>query len=182
MTDAILDLVGAIFLFFGAVLSLGAAVGLLRFPDVVTRMHAGAKPQTLGLLFLVVGATVSIREVPAITMAVLIIAFQFLTIPVSTHMVARTAYRTGLVAKDSLVIDELTDQVQQTHRPVPRPATPRPKPKPDPTQREAEAAELSHQARAATGAEPTVHPPEAVTEPTPSSGHNCVGEDSEPQG
>lgn len=130
MIGAILDLVGAIFLFLGAVLSLGAAVGLLRFPDVVTRMHAGAKPQTLGLLFLVVGATVSIREVAAITMAVLIIAFQFLTIPVSTHMVARTAYRTGLVAKDSLVIDELADQVQQTHRPVPRPVGARPKPRP----------------------------------------------------
>ncbi|MGJ3509893.1 monovalent cation/H(+) antiporter subunit G [Enemella sp. A6] len=141
MTGEILDLIGAIFLFLGSVLSLGAAVGLLRFPDVVTRMHAGAKPQTLGLLFLVVGATLSIREVPAVTMGILIIAFQFLTVPVSTHMVARTAYRAGLVAKDSLVIDELADQVQQTQRPVPRPAGPKPKAKPDPTARQVDPAD-----------------------------------------
>lgn len=132
MWDAIGNLLGALFLLAGSVLSLGAAVGLLRFPDVVTRMHAGAKPQSLGLLFLVAGAAITIREPAVITMGILIIAFQFLTIPVSTHMVARTAYRTGLVAKDALVLDELGDQVELSLRSIPRPSAPRPKGKSTP--------------------------------------------------
>ena len=58
--SAVLDIVGAIFLLLGAMLCFAASVGLVRFPDVLTRMHAATKPQTLGLLFVVIGVALSL--------------------------------------------------------------------------------------------------------------------------
>lgn len=43
--DAVIDAVTAVFLVVGALMSLGAAIGLLRFPDLMSRMHAATKPQ-----------------------------------------------------------------------------------------------------------------------------------------
>lgn len=113
-------LIGAILLLLGAFLSLAAAIGLLRFPDVVSRMHAAAKPQTLGMLFLVSGAWLSVLDLRALGLAVLVVAFQFFTIPVSTHMMARAAYRAGLVPPETLVTDELAEDTRrEASRPKP---------------------------------------------------------------
>jgi multicomponent Na+:H+ antiporter subunit G len=49
--DDILTLLAGICLLLGAFLCFAAGVGLLRFPDVPTRLHAATKPQILGLLF-----------------------------------------------------------------------------------------------------------------------------------
>lgn len=113
-------LIGAILLLLGAFLSLAAAIGLLRFPDVVSRMHAAAKPQTLGMLFLVSGAWLSVLDLRALGLVVLVVAFQFFTIPVSTHMMARAAYRAGLVPPETLVTDELAEDTRrEASRPKP---------------------------------------------------------------
>ena len=50
--DAVIDAVSAVFMVVGALMSLGAAIGLLRFPDLMSRMHAATKPQVLGLFLL----------------------------------------------------------------------------------------------------------------------------------
>lgn len=108
----VLDVVGGLFLLLGAFLCLAAAIGLLRFPDVLTRMHAGAKPQTLGLLLILAGVGVSLRE-PAIFGVLLLIAvLQLLTAPVSAHMVGRTAFRTGALRDDIMDTDELGDDLK----------------------------------------------------------------------
>lgn len=113
------SLMGAILLLLGALLALVAAIGLLRFPDVLSRMHAAAKPQTLGLLLIVAGAWLSVRDLRSLGLAILIVAFQFITIPVSTHMLARAAYRTGLVPVETLVVDELDEDVNRNERGAP---------------------------------------------------------------
>ena len=46
----------------GAFLCFAAAVGLVRFPDVLSRMHAATKPQTLGLILFAVGVELSLRS------------------------------------------------------------------------------------------------------------------------
>ena len=46
----ILDLIGALLVLAGSVLALTAAIGVVRFPDSLSRMHAASKPQVLGLL------------------------------------------------------------------------------------------------------------------------------------
>lgn len=109
--NPVLDVVGAVFLLLGAMLCFAAAVGLVRFPDVLTRMHAATKPQTLGLLFVVVGVAFSLQSLKPLGMLALVAILQLLTAPVSAHMVGRTAYRTGQVREDLLVEDDLADDL-----------------------------------------------------------------------
>jgi multicomponent Na+:H+ antiporter subunit G len=91
------DALGLVLLSLGALLCLAAAVGLLRFPDLLTRMHAATKPQVLGVLLVLVGVGLRVRDGSDIGMLVLIGVFQMLTIPISAHMVGRAGFRTGQV-------------------------------------------------------------------------------------
>lgn len=91
------DTLGLVLLSLGALLCLAAAVGLLRFPDLLTRMHAATKPQVLGVLLVLVGVGLRVRDGSDIGMLVLIGVFQMLTIPISAHMVGRAGFRTGQV-------------------------------------------------------------------------------------
>lgn len=91
----VLDVAGLVLLLLGSLLCLAAAIGLVRFPDLLTRMHAGTKPQALGTLLVLLGLALRLREPLAIGMILLISLFQLLTVPVGSHMVGRAAYRIG---------------------------------------------------------------------------------------
>jgi len=91
----------------GVALAVIAGVGLLRFPDVFSRMHAATKPATLGLLMVAVGAALVMDDGGNRTKLLLVAAFQFVTAPVAAHMIGRAAYRAGIGALDQLVVDEL---------------------------------------------------------------------------
>lgn len=101
------DLAGAACLLAGGALSLLAGIGMLRLPDVLTRMHAATKPQTLGLLLILLGTGLRLRTVFAATTLILVGLFQTLTAPVAAHMVGRAAYRTGRADHEHIVVDEL---------------------------------------------------------------------------
>ena len=105
--DAVLDAAAAVCLTAGAMLSLAAGVALIRFPDVVARMHAATKPQVLGLLLVLTGCALRIRTGVDITTLVLVAGFQLATSPVAAHMVSRAAYRDRQLRHDLLVTDEL---------------------------------------------------------------------------
>jgi multicomponent Na+:H+ antiporter subunit G len=105
---AVADVASAVLLLLGAFLSLVATIGLIRFPDVLSRMHAGTKPQVLGLLLIVLGLALRLRDPTATGMLLTVAVFQLLTTPVASHMVGRAAYRAGHVRQDLLVVDELT--------------------------------------------------------------------------
>ncbi len=107
--ETALDAASGALLLAGSLLSLAAAVGLVRFPDLLSRMHAATKPQVLGLLLVLVGLELRLRTAFALTTLVLVALFQFLTAPISAHMVGRAAYRSGSVRQDLLVTDELAD-------------------------------------------------------------------------
>ncbi|WP_374929270.1 monovalent cation/H(+) antiporter subunit G [Kytococcus sedentarius] len=96
MNDA-LQIAGGVMLLLGALLSLVAGIGLARFPDVLTRMHAATKPQTLGLVLMAVGFGLVVREWAVWGALALAVLFQFLTAPVAAHMIGRGALRTGQV-------------------------------------------------------------------------------------
>lgn len=93
----VLEITGAVLMLLGSLLSLVAAIGLVRFPDVLARMHAGAKPQTLGLLLAALGMGLVVRSWPVWGALFLAVLFQFMTTPVSAHMEGRGALRTGQV-------------------------------------------------------------------------------------
>lgn len=110
------DVLAAICLVSGAALSLAAGIGVLRFPDVLTRMHAASKPQVLGLLLILTGVGLRLRSGIDVTTLVLVGLFQLVTAPTAAHMVGRAAYRTRRVRTDLLLADELSDRLAEVER------------------------------------------------------------------
>jgi multicomponent Na+:H+ antiporter subunit G len=93
--DEVFDDIGDVVILGGAVWSLIAGIGLLRLPDVLTRMHAATKPQVLGLLMMLFGVALRLRNANDITTLILVGLFQTWTVPVAAHMVARAARARG---------------------------------------------------------------------------------------
>jgi multicomponent Na+:H+ antiporter subunit G len=108
--DSAADAVAAVCLLLGALLCLTAGLGLVRFPDVLSRMHAGTKPQVLGVLLVMVGAAIRLHGWSSSWMLLLVAAFQLVTAPVSAHMVSRIAHRRRHVRRDLLLVDELNGE------------------------------------------------------------------------
>lgn len=79
------EIVASIFLLLGSLLMMIAAIGILRLPDVLCRAHALTKAMTMGLSLLLVALWVHQGEGLGVKVAIAI-AFQFLTIPVSGHL------------------------------------------------------------------------------------------------
>ncbi|SMX83177.1 MULTISPECIES: monovalent cation/H(+) antiporter subunit G [unclassified Brevibacterium] len=109
----ILDIISAALILLGGVLSLAAALGLLRFGDLLSRMHASAKPQVLGLLMVAVAIGIQYPTWSTVTTLAIIISFQLVTIPVATHMVGRAGYRTKHLRRSMLYRDELAEAVDR---------------------------------------------------------------------
>ncbi len=109
----IADVVVSILLIGGALMSLAAGIGLVRFPDLLSRMHAATKPQVLGLLLFLLALAIETGSWPLIPLLFLCWFFQLLTSPVSAHMVGRAGYRTRHLRRDLLTLDELDDVVEQ---------------------------------------------------------------------
>ncbi|MEU2349746.1 monovalent cation/H(+) antiporter subunit G [Modestobacter sp. NPDC049651] len=105
--STVADVVAAVFLLAGALLCLTAGLGLVRFPDVLSRMHAGTKPQVLGVLLIMVGGALRLQGWSNTWMLLLVAVFQLLTAPVSAHMVSRVAHRRRHVRRDLLLVDEV---------------------------------------------------------------------------
>lgn len=105
--DAVLDGVAAVFMVIGGLMSLAAGLGLVRFPDLHTRMHAATKPQVLGLLMLVLSASIMWRSWEWAAVVLLAWGLMILTAPVSAHVVGRAGYRTKHLRADLLTHDHL---------------------------------------------------------------------------
>lgn len=82
---------GALIL-IGALFMLLAAVGLVRMPDLFTRMHATTKSTTLGVGCLMLGVAIYFGDLAIAARALAVVAFVFVTAPVAGHLVARAAY------------------------------------------------------------------------------------------
>lgn len=106
--DMVLNILAGICFVLGAFLSFAAGVGVLRFPDLLARMHAGTKPQVLGLMLMLLALELRLRTVAVLVVIVLVTLFQMLTSPVAAHMVGRAGYRTGKVRTEDLVLDDFT--------------------------------------------------------------------------
>ncbi|MGG7463592.1 MULTISPECIES: monovalent cation/H(+) antiporter subunit G [unclassified Plantibacter] len=112
--EVVREVVTAILVLVGAVMCFAAGIGLLRFPDVLSRLHAATKPQILGLIAIVADVAISNLSIGTVTLAIAIIVFQSLTAPVSAHMVARAAYRSGNLDPTILIRDELQGRERQS--------------------------------------------------------------------
>ena len=114
MTELIADLL----LLVGGVLTLAAGVGLLRFGDALSRLHAATKPQILGLLAVLAAIAVRDQRWTTILALLPIVALQLVTTPMAAHMVGRAAYRTGNFRDDLLQPDELAAAIDAAAPPT----------------------------------------------------------------
>jgi multicomponent Na+:H+ antiporter subunit G len=105
----VLDVVGGVLILGGGALAAIAGIGQARFTDLFTRMHVATKPSTLGLLLVAVGAMCELHGVAPISLLVLIVVLQFLTAPVSAHLVGRAAHRHGDWERDAAAHDDLSE-------------------------------------------------------------------------
>lgn len=107
--STVLDFAGGVCLLLGAFMCLAGAVGLVRFRDTLSRLHAATKPQTLGLILVLMGLALTLRSWAAVTTLVFVATTQFFTSPVTAQLVGRSAYRHGNVREDLLIVDELSE-------------------------------------------------------------------------
>ncbi len=112
---AAVEIVTYVFLGIGVAFNILGSIGILRFPDVYTRLHAGTKCTTFGSIFIafaVIVSGISLWTTDAASGSVLTIhsalaiAALLLTNPAGAHAIARAAHRSGV--KPALaVVDEL---------------------------------------------------------------------------
>lgn len=110
----IADAAALVLMILGALMFLVASVGLVRFPEVLSRMHAASKPQTLGLILMVAGMALVLRSVEGLCLAILVLLAQMATVPVASTLLARAAFRRGFVRGGTYAIDELSPRLART--------------------------------------------------------------------
>ncbi|MDQ5853961.1 MAG: monovalent cation/H(+) antiporter subunit G [Chloroflexota bacterium] len=101
------EIVSAVLLVIGASFLLVAAVGVVRMPDLFTRMQPATKAVTLGITCMLLAVAVYFGRIGVTTRALATVAFFFLTAPVTAHLIGRASYFVGVPLWDGTVIDEL---------------------------------------------------------------------------
>ena len=107
MTTVLVDLLVALLLLVGSGFALVAAVGLVRLPDLYTRMHAASKAGTLGSGALLIALAIADGTAGTASRALMGVVFFLLTAPISAHLLARAAYAVGYRLWDGSVMDEM---------------------------------------------------------------------------
>ena len=108
-----IDVVTAVVWLAGSVFALLAAVGVLRMPDVFTRMQASTKASTLGLGCLLIGAALQMGDFASFIRVASIGAFVLLTTPVAGHVIARASYFAEVPLWTGTVLDERQRDTQR---------------------------------------------------------------------
>ena len=87
--------VAAVLLVIGSLFCAVAALGILRFPDVYTRLHAASKAGPLGAGLILLSVAFASGDWAIAIRCVLGFLFLIMTSPVSAHLLARSALRSG---------------------------------------------------------------------------------------
>jgi multicomponent Na+:H+ antiporter subunit G len=109
------DLFAAGLMVIGSLFCLVSAVGMLRLPDTLIRMHAATKAGTLGAGLIVAAAAVVANELGTTLKSIAVIVFLLLTAPVAAHLIGRAAYHRGIELFHKNWIDELGDCLNDEH-------------------------------------------------------------------
>nr|WP_240613535.1 monovalent cation/H(+) antiporter subunit G [Pueribacillus theae] len=114
MTTTIINVMITIFLAIGIVFTVVAAIGVIRFPNVYSRIHAASKSATLGVLNLLLATFLYfwLIEGHFNSRLLLGIAFLFITAPIGGHIIARAAYMSGVKLSKKAVQDDLAAVVK----------------------------------------------------------------------
>ncbi|KTD13231.1 monovalent cation/H(+) antiporter subunit G [Legionella jamestowniensis] len=103
--------ISVICMLMGSIFILIAAIGLLRMPDLLMRMHAATKAGTLGAGLVLISVIFHFQRWSVTIESILTIFFIFITAPIASHLLARASYLRGLKLAKSTIIDELKDKL-----------------------------------------------------------------------
>jgi multicomponent Na+:H+ antiporter subunit G len=87
------DVLSGILIQIGGLFALIASLGIIRLPDVLTRMHASTKAGTLASTLILAAVAIRFPETGVITKCIAAILFLLLTAPLAAHMIGRASYR-----------------------------------------------------------------------------------------
>ena len=111
------EILSSALMIIGAAFALLAGAGIVRLPDLFTRMQAATKASTLGIGCMVLAVAIHFGELGVTTRALATLCFVFLTAPVAAHMIARASYFVGVPHWEGTIIDELRGHYdRRTHR------------------------------------------------------------------
>ncbi len=110
-----MSIVLSIFLIFGALFTLIAAIGLIRFPDFYTRMHAVTKAGAFGGVIILLTAAVFFGTPKVIGVVLVNIIFFYFTAPVAAHMISRSAYINHVKRWEGTKADQLKGNIAMKH-------------------------------------------------------------------
>ena len=97
-------MIGLILMAIGGIIAIIGAIGLIRFPDVYTRIHAQTVCNVGGCCLILFGVFLQGFYSMFSAKALFLIVFIFLTAPIGAHIIAKAAYKSGI--KPRVVLDE----------------------------------------------------------------------------
>jgi multicomponent Na+:H+ antiporter subunit G len=103
-------MISAILMLTGVFFMLVAALGILRLPDLYTRISAATKASTLGIGFSLLSLALHFNVLGVTSRALATIGFVIITAPVGAHLISRSAYRTGVPLWEGTGADEFGRQ------------------------------------------------------------------------
>lgn len=108
------EIILLILISIGSLFVLLAAVGVVRMPDLYTRISVTTKAATLGIGLILVGAAVYFNEVSVTSRIVAIVFFIILTAPVGAHLLGRASYFTGISLWPKSIMDDLEGKYKKS--------------------------------------------------------------------
>ncbi|CAH1555786.1 MULTISPECIES: monovalent cation/H(+) antiporter subunit G [Vibrio] len=90
-----MDIIVGILLCLGTLFTLIASLGILRMPDLYTRMHAATKAGTVGLASLLLAVAIAIPDITVISRVIGTMLFIFITAPVAAHLLGKATQESG---------------------------------------------------------------------------------------
>jgi len=98
-----------LFVLVGSIFCLLATIGILRFPDLYTRLHAATKVGPLGAGLVLLGAGIASGDLLIFVRCLVGLLFLILVSPVSAHLLARAALKSGAVPSSIASINDYDD-------------------------------------------------------------------------
>ncbi|TFF25644.1 monovalent cation/H(+) antiporter subunit G [Jiella endophytica] len=116
MIDTILMVLAGLLILAGSAFAAVAAFGILRLPDIYTRMHAASKAGSVGSGMALLALALVSHSGPEALRAIAAIAFFLLTAPLSAHLLAKAAYAVGYRMWGGSVLDEMPELAVTTRQ------------------------------------------------------------------
>lgn len=104
-------------IWIGIAFILIAAIGILRMPDVYTRMSAVTKAVALGVGFILIGVVFHFNDTTVLVKATVIVVFLIFSLSVAAHVIGLAAYEDGTPMSDLTFRDELKAAVGESDAP-----------------------------------------------------------------